>query len=267
MLLALVPALTAIAIGCSTGDDTPQEAPAAAQQAQQQAQQQVAEPETDGGFDIGNRKHAAVRLTLLAELMRDANPVTDPLSWAKAGYAASVIEEICNNFDIHRDLDAACDQLLLAGEVPWNQTAPIISTAFTELRSIVSRRDMAEAEEEGWATWDDDAINFRLLDAPDNLWGDLSVLKGEMEKVADGSPPGVLLQVGENNIAARVNLKVLVWGLSLPEGEDRLPALLTRLALDDLSDLLTEYMDEDNDYGREYTAQRIVDELDDLGVW
>ena len=262
----LIAAITALAL-LACGGETPLEAQQQAQDATEpQAQVEQEEEEQDGGFDIGNRTHAGVRLTLLAEVLQDANPVNDPVSWAKAGYATSRIDEICNNFDIHEDLDAACDDLLAASGTPWNQLTPVLSAAFEDLRLVVSRREMAKAAEDGYATWDDDIIEFSLRDAPNDLYGHLSLLKSAMQPVADGLRGD--LRAGEDLAEARLSIVLTgLWGLSEEDDPDRVAKILTALALDDLRDFLSEYGDETNDFGRELTAGRIVDELDDLGVY
>ena len=268
-LILLLLAALAGSVACSSDSGVEgQQAPAQAvqveaQQAVEQADPEQVEQEESDGFDIGNRDHAAVRLTLLAELMRDANPVNDPLSWAKAGYASSVIDDICNDFDIHSDLDVACDQLLLAGATPWSQLTPVLNSAFAELRQVAPRRVVAEVIASGVAVWDAEAINFTWLEAPDNLSGTLSVLKDEMETLALGVPSRIL---DDTNLISEV-LLVGLWIFAPPEDASRASSMVAAFALGDVIEMLGEFNDARGTSRVRPIAQRIVDELDALGVY
>ena len=162
--IAIVFGLTSFAVGCG-GSSNPDSSAPASQGAEQQSEQpqqesttQTSQSRADVEFDISDRKQAAARLTILHQILSDGTPISDPIGWAKAGVAAMRVDQICNNFEIDEDLDPACDQLLLATETPFNRVSPVLTAAATELRKIISRRELAEVEHA--SSWDADIRSF-----------------------------------------------------------------------------------------------------------
>lgn len=127
-------------------------------------QSEASEPEedqvVDDVFDIDDPRDAGVRLTRLYEVLAEGNPVHDRIGWAKAGVAASRVEEICSNPELSVELDPSCDKLLLAIGSPFAQSAQILAESLEELRDVVSRREFLSHP--GAHEWDSDIAEYEI---------------------------------------------------------------------------------------------------------
>ena len=212
--------------------------------------------DVDAEFDITDRDMAAARLSYLYEILADGNPVSDPIGWAKAGAAASRVDEICNNFEISEDLDPACDQMLLVLETPFNQLGPILAAASSELRRILPRRKLAEYQDVV-RVWDGDIGEWEFSREELDL---LSDVRDETKKCADAET------LCTDNRAAHL-LGGMLSIAALHQDSETVASQISVLALSDLFDYVGEFAAEDSSYGRQLDAERILDELDDLGIY
>ena len=113
-----------------------------------------------GEFDVSDREHSAVRLSMLIDKVRSAERSRDPIEAAKGAVALERIELLCNNFEIDEDLDPACDHLLKAAGDPANGLRDNLDAAEQELRSLMSRRELAAFEIQ--EPWDADITDFEF---------------------------------------------------------------------------------------------------------
>lgn len=214
-----------------------------------------------GEFDISNREQAAARLSYLYDILSGGNPISDPIGWEKAGAAGIRIQEICNNFDISEELDPACDNLLIALETPFNQTGPVLTAAASELRSIIPRRKLAEYEERVQA-WDGDISEFEFSFGTRIVLQSLKDLMDDCiryEFLCDGTRPEIREFTRHFSELVSDNVSAL--------GEDNVDIAITIAAVSDLTDYILEFTQEDSSYGRQLDANRIADELEDLGAY
>ena len=269
LVLPLVVLVSVFAFFASCGDDEElatdlPEQTENEQQTEIAQQEEVTEeegsPESDE-FDISNRDQAAARLSYLYDILSDGNPISDPIGWAKAGAAGVRIQEICNNFDISEDLDPACDNLLIALETPFNQIGPVLTAAASELRSIIPRRKLAEYEERVRA-WDGDISDFEfgfgtriVLQSLKDLMDDCV----QHEFLCDGTRPEIR--------EFTRHFSELVSANDSSSREENVAISITIAAVSDLTDYILEFTREDSSYGRQLDANRIADELEDLGAY
>lgn len=263
MLLALA-AFVAVAAGVACSSDEQNapgpSVPAVAQteqqeQAQPEPQAQIEEDDAKE-FKIGDSKHVGIRLTILTEILMDGNPVNDPVGWAKAGAAAGVVDEICDDFDRPENTDAACDQLLIAVGTPFNQSAPVLAESLTLLREVVSRRDVHEARE--WATWDEDIYGFVLpLDVRDALRS----LRQPLQRIV--TVESCIGLSGSHSAINGAQLILLRWRLKAFSGDNE--ALIAASATEDLSEALTELQEADSGFSCSLEAGTALRRLDELG--
>ena len=263
MLLAFAVFIAVAAgVACSS-DEQAAPGPSAPTVAQTEQQEQVQpepqvqiEDDDTKEFKIGDSKHVGIRLTILTEILMNGNPVNDPIGWAKAGAAAGVVDEICDDFDRPENTDAACDQLLIAVGTPFNQSAPVLAESLTLLREVVSRRDVHEARE--WATWDEDIYGFVL---PLEIRDALRSLRQPLQRIM--TVESCVGLSGSHSAINGAQLILLRWRLEAFSGDNE--ALITASATEDLSEALTELQEADSGFSCSLEAGTALRRLDELG--
>ncbi|MCY3572299.1 MAG: hypothetical protein OXH19_13300 [Chloroflexi bacterium] len=209
-----------------------------------------------GEFEIGNREHSAVRLTmLLEEVPAIADWGGDPIQLAKGVVALERMLLLCNNFEIHEDLDPACDHILKAADDLESRLDSEVEAAAEDLRSVMSRREMAAFELE--EPWDRDISEYELGGeirlAIDGL---LTAMKACSARYQVCDEPTITVPV-----AAFIRLRGPMIAARPEDAQGRITYHLTSQLVD-----LVQAFSETDDLWKDSAAERVVLEIIRLGI-
>ena len=209
-----------------------------------------------GEFEIGDREHGAVRLTmLLEEVPAIADWGGDPIQLAKGVVALERMLLLCNNFEIHEDLDPACDHLLKAADDLVGRLDSEVEAAREDLRSVMSRREIAAFELE--EPWDQDISEFEL--------------GGEVRLAIDGLLTAMLASSAryqvcdEPEITVPVAVFLRLRGPIIAAQPEDAQGRITYHLTNQLADLVQEFSETD-DLWKDSAAERVVLEITRLGI-